>query len=165
MAEKALIQLAPDAFAGFDFVSTRYDARIDPGVTPEALLKPEFWAHHAVKLRPMDEIRARATDGTWLAYYVVLDCSRTWAKVQELARHNLTTSDVSLSQSSETEVKAFIEAHQVIHRGPRGWSIVRKSDRAVLAEAIERREEAQKRLTELARDQVGGAAKTEAVSA
>lgn len=156
--EKAIIQLPPNELNQFDYVSQRFDAEIPVGVPPEALLKPEFWAHQAVKLQPMNEIRARAKDGTWVAYYVVLDCSRTWAKVHQLSFHRLTTADVSLSQSSEVDVKAFMEAHRVVHRGPHKWSIVRKGDGAVIEQGIEQRDAATAELERLARQQVGGAA-------
>jgi hypothetical protein len=156
--EQQLIQLPPNELNGFEYVSTSWDARIALNVKPDELLKPAFWAHHAVKLKPMDEIRARAEDGTWLGYYVVLDCSRTWAKVHCLAMHQLTSGDVSLTQASEAEVKAFVEAHTVVHRGPHKWSVVRKSDRAVLIEGIGQREEAHGWLDKQARGQVGAPA-------
>ncbi len=156
--EKQLIQLPPNDLAGFDYVSTRFDARIAQGVRPEQLLEPAFWAHHAVKLKPMDEIRARAEDGTWVGYYLVLDSSRTWAKVKQLSLHHLGTADVSLTQASESEMQGFIGAHEVKHRGPHKWSVVRKSDGAVIVEGIAQRDEATAWLKTHARQQVGAPA-------
>lgn len=153
--QQQLIQLAPGALELFEQVSTRYDAEIAQGVQPEALLVPAFWAHQAMRLRPYDEIRARATDGTWIAYYLVVDCSRNWAKVQLLTMYRLTTSDVALTQASEAEVKAFIDAHLVKHRGPHKYSIVRKADNAVLTEGIQLKEDAIAWLEKHARAQVG----------
>lgn len=165
--EKQQVQLPPNDLATFDYVSTRFDAMVQKGVRPEDLLAPAFWAHHGVKMKPMDEVRVRAEDGTWVAYLLVLDCSRTWAKMKQLALHQLGTADVSLTQASEAEVKAFIDAHEVKHRGPLKWSVVRTSDRAVLAEGIAQREEARSWLEKHAREQVGGPAKarTEPVTA
>lgn len=154
--DKQLVQLGPNDLAVFEYVSTRHDARIGQGVKPEDLLVPGFWAHHAVKLKPFDEIRARAEDGTWLATYVVLDCSRTWAKVMQLSLHRLTTADVALTQASESEVQAFIKAHNVVHRGPHKWSVVRASDRAVLQQGMEQKDQAIGWLDTHARSQVGG---------
>lgn len=152
--EKALVQLPPNEMLQHDFVSTRWDAKIGIGIAPEALLAPAFWAHHAVKLKPMDEIRARAEDGTWVGYYLVLDSSRTWAKVHPLAVHRLTTADVALSQASEEQIKAFKEAHKVVHRAMHKWSVVRTSDGAVLTEGIEQKDQAVSWLDTHARTQV-----------
>lgn len=165
--DKQLIQLPPNDLQPFEQVSLRYDAVIQQGVKPEDMLVPGFWAHHAVKLRPMNEIRARAEDGTWIANLLVLDCSRTWAKVQILSIHQLTTADVALTQSSEKDVQEFIATHAVTFRGTHKWSVVRKSDRAVLQEGIEQKDAATAWLEAHARAQVGSpaAAKPEAVAA
>ena len=149
------IQLGPNDLQLFEYVSQRYDAMVQHGVQPEALLAPEFWAHHAVKLRPMNEIRARSEDGTWIADLVVLDCSRTWAKVHLLALHRLTTKDVSLTQSSEQEVQAFVDSHEVRFNQGRKWHVVRKSDRAVIQDQITEKEAAQAWLATHARSTVG----------
>ena len=152
------IQLAPGALQFFEQVSLRYDAEIPQAVTPQDLLNPAFWAHHAVRLRPMNEIRARAIDGTWIADLVVLDCSRTWARVHILAVHRLTTGQVAETQASEQDVKAYIEGHKVVYRGQHKWSITRNSDKAVIEEGIAEQDVAKARLEALARSHVGGAA-------
>src|SRR6267142_2245548 len=129
--DQPIAQLSPIGLNGFDYVSTRYDALVGIGQKPEDLRNPAYWSHQAMKPKPMDEIRARAEDGTWMGYYVVLDCSRTWAKVKELHRFMLGTADVSLTQASQQEFADFIAAHKVVHRGPHKWSVVRKVDSAV----------------------------------
>lgn len=159
------IQLAPGDLQLFEQVSTRYDALIPQDVKPEVLLEPAFWAHQAVKLRPMDEIRARAIDGTWVATYLVLDCSRTWARVAQLSFQRLTTGQVAETQASEQEIKAYVEAHSVTWRGPLKFSIVRKSDKAVLEEGIAEKDVAMKRLEELARSHVTAPAQRQSVTA
>lgn len=156
--EETLIQLAPGGMQGFEFQSTRYDALVPTGVPVEALAKPEFWAHQGAKLRPWDEIRARAEDGSWMANLVVLDCSRTWARVKLLNYHKCTTGDVALTQASEEAIKAHIEQHKLMHRGPRKWSIVRVADGTVIAEDIATKEEAAAQLDAVARRAVGAPA-------
>ena len=165
--DKPLIQLPPNALQLFEQVSQRYDVLVAQGVATEDMLIPGFWAHQAVKLRPMDEIRARAEDGTWIAEFVVLDCSRTWAKVQLLRSYKLTSGDVSLTQASEKEVQEFIAAHSIAWRGPHKWSIVRKSDKAVLTEGIEQKDVATAWLEGHARKTIGvpAAPKPETVAA
>lgn len=134
--DKPLPQLAPGDFALFEHVSTRYDALVALGVGPEQLENPAYWAHHAVKLRPMDEIRARAVDGTWVAKLIVLDSSRTWAKVKMIALDRLTTGDQALTQASAAERAAFIAGHEITLRGPHKWCVVRKQDKAVVQEDL-----------------------------
>jgi len=161
------VQLPPNSLQALDYASTRHDAMIPQGVTPEQLLQPEFWSHHGVKLRPFDEIRARAEDGTWLAYYVVLDCSRTWAKVHQLALHRLTTADVAMTQASEAEVRAVVKAHEVRFNQGQKWHVIRKLDRQVVQEQIAEKDAAIAWLEAHARGQIGAPAmaKPEAVAA
>lgn len=155
--QQQLIQLAPGGLQLLEHVSNRHDADIAQGVDPKELLKPEFWAHQAVRLRPMDEIRARATDGTWVGYYLVLDTSRTWARVHLLSFHRLTTGQVAETQASELEVKKFLGAHEVKYRGALKWSLIRKGDGGVLEENIAEKEVAITRLEQIARTHVGAA--------
>lgn len=154
--EQQLIQLPPGHLQLFEQVSLRYDAVIPHGVKPESMLVPGFWAHSAVKLTPYNEIRARAEDGTWIADLIVLDCSRTWARVKILHMHQLSSADVAQSQGAEVEVRAFIAAHKVIFRGQHRFSVVREADRAVIKEGIEQKDQAVQWLEAHARAQVGG---------
>lgn len=163
--DKPQIQLSPGSLQQLDQVSVRYDAEVPMGVDQKDLLKPEFWAHHAARLRPWDEIRARCVDGTWLATYVVLDASRTWARVQQMSFHRLTTGDQAATQASEQDVKAFKEAHRVDYRGPLKFSIVRKSDGAILEENIGTKAAALTKLDTIAREHTGGALDQQAVTA
>lgn len=153
--DQQAVQLGPNDLQLFEYISTRYDAVIPQGVDPQQILRPEFWAHHAVKLRPMNEIRARSEDGTWLAVLVVLDCSRTWAKVHMLSLHRLTTSDVSLTQASQAEVDAKIDQHEIKFAQGRKWHVVRKGDRAVVQENIGEKEAAIAWLAKYARENAG----------
>lgn len=150
--EKAVPQLGPNELYLFEAVSLTYDAVIAQGVSPEQIMAPEFWAHHGVKLRPWNEIRARAEDGTWMAKLLVTDCSRTWARVHMLELHKLTTSDVSLSQASEAEVQKRIALHLVKHSQGRMWHVVRKSDGAVIQENIAEKDTAIAWLAKYARE-------------
>lgn len=154
-ADKPQVQLPPNALYPFEHVSTRHAAVVQQGVKPEDMLAPAFWAHQALKLRPYDEIRVHCEDGSWMANVVVLDCSRTWAKVIILNHYPLTTGDVSLTQASEQAVQEYIAGHTITFRGQHKWSIVRKSDKNVLFEGIEMKDEALKKLELHARSTLG----------
>ncbi len=156
--EKQLIQLAPNELQFYEQASLRWDCKIPAGVNLEDVMVPAFWSHHAMKLAPWHEIRVRAEDGTWMANLIVLDSSRTWARVAILSCHGFSSRDVSQSQASEVEVKSVLEAHSIVHRGPHKWSIVRKADKAIIQEGIEQKETAITELEKFARSQVGGAA-------
>ena len=157
--QQQLIQHPPSEMPTLDQVNTAYDVRVGPGVTPEHLLVPGFWAHYGAKLKPLDEIRAHAEDGSWLARYLVLDCSRTWARVKQLEFHQLTTSDVALSQASESEYRAFMMSHEVRYRGVHKWCVVRLADSAVLIEGEGDKSKAVAWLEDHARKIVGVQAK------
>lgn len=99
------------------------------GVHPSDLLKPDYWAHVSAKLKPRDRIEVWAEDGTWMVEAVVLDASRAFARVfPVVGPHFLTTSDVA---QSLTVPPGF----EIMHRGPKKWSVVRTSNREVLHES------------------------------
>lgn len=133
-------QLSPGNMQEAEYWRSDYAVIAEIGTTPEHLLDPAYWAHHAFKMKPWDKIEVRAQDGTWYAEYIVLEASRTWAKVKQIIFVPLTTADVSLTQSQDMDAKrdnALTEAlanHEVKWRGPKGWSVVRKSDHAALSE-------------------------------
>lgn len=100
--------------------------KVAKGVQPEDLLEPAFWANHSGKLAPYDKIEVRAEDGTWYQELIVMDSSRAWARVKPLIPAvRFSTSDVSQSETVQTQF-------EVMHRGPRGWSVVRTKDREVM---------------------------------
>ena len=147
--------LPPENLNEFAQVSTTWDVMIPKDVPIEALLDPAYWAHRAMKLKPMDEMRARAEDGTWVARLIVLDCSRTWARLKVLDKWTLTTGDVALTQASAEEVKALADKHKVIHRSQHKWSVVRIADGAVLHAGEAAREGAEAWLDAFVRQTVG----------
>ena len=152
--EKTIPQLSPESLKPFEYISTRHDALVAQGVTVEDLLNPAYWAHHAVKLRPMDEIRARAEDGTWMAYLVVLASDRTWARCQLLSKHNLGTADVALTQANEAEVKRQKGLYTISFSGPEKYRVIRKADKNVMSSGHEQKQDAERWLDRHVREQL-----------
>ena len=112
-----------------EYRRTVYIATAHENTIPEDLLDPAYWAQVSATLKPWDRIDVRANDGTWYAEYLVLDAGRTYAKVQMLSSHALTTGDVAMSQLTA------MSPYEVVYRGPHDmWSVIRKSDRAVVHE-------------------------------
>lgn len=141
-------QLPPGHMQEGEFVHTTFAILVPNGVTPEQLMDPGYLAHYAQRLKPYDQIVARWEDGTRFATYLVLECSRTWARLYQLSGHLLTTSDVSLTQAAKIEATAVAKDYEVKHRGPRGWSVVRLSDKQVLRENDQTKANAEKWLAE-----------------
>lgn len=107
------------------------------GVEPDDLLEPSYWTHHAGKLAPFDKIEARAIDGLWYQEFIVSDSSRAWARVKPLTDVvRFANTDVSQSQAAPSD-------YEVMHRGPRKWSVIRKKDRAVMFEEGSQRDAAE----------------------
>lgn len=80
-------------FAYTTHIGTAYE-----NTEPSDLLATEYWAHRAAKLRPWDEIKIRANDGSWYAHLLVLESGRNWARVHMLSAWKLTTSEVAQTQ-------------------------------------------------------------------
>jgi hypothetical protein len=50
----------------------------------EDLLKPDYWAHVAIKMKPGDRIEAIPEDKHYFAEFFVMACASNWAKVKLL---------------------------------------------------------------------------------
>lgn len=119
-----------------DFVRTLWVVTAEQGTTKEDIMTPSYWSHVASQFRPYDRIEVRVDDGTYFAELLILACDRTWAKVHELTFHSLTTSDVSMTQAHD-EMSDF----DVVWKGPvNKWSVIRKSDDAVIKNKMEKDE-------------------------
>lgn len=62
----------------------RWSVVVDHGVKPTDLLKTDFWQHHTKMLRPFDEIRAIAEDGSFCMWLLVLGTGPLDAKVASI---------------------------------------------------------------------------------
>lgn len=130
--ERKVRQIEAPRFAGLEYGREAWLATAFANTTPQDLLDPSYWSHVSMKMRPRARIEAWADDGTWMAEYVVLDCGRNWAKLHLLAVHHLTTADVATSQADA------MSPYEVTFRGHHAkWSVIRKTDRAVMHEGSE----------------------------
>ncbi len=120
-------QLPPGRLRSEEYAHNVWVATAPFGVTREQLKEQTFWSHVAAQMRPRDELKVFAEDGTYFAHYLVLSCDRTWAVVHELAF--VPIGEVSLSEQA-------LDDYEVKFRGPKKWSVVRKSDNKVLQEGL-----------------------------
>jgi len=147
------LQLAPgkENFNQFEFHALRYSALIPHGVTLEQILVPGFWAHHAKDLRPGDEIRARAEDGSWMAELYIIEASRTSVIVQVLHKH-----DLKRPVASKKAIDEFIALHEIRWANPTyKHRVVRLGDGAILNQGFEQKIDAETWLRKHAQDTVG----------
>ncbi len=113
-----------------EYIRNIFTATAHEGTLVEDALNPEYWAHVSEQFKPYDKIELRADDGSWYAEFMVLDASRTWARVKLLNQWDLTTADTSLSQ-------ATLDAYRFEFKGPhKKWCVIRNSDDAYVHEQM-----------------------------
>lgn len=123
-----------------DFIRTVWSAQPEPGTTLEEMLTPEFWAHTSRSLKKDDVIEVRPKDGLWFAELYVRSANDNAATVFVL-RHVVFAEDKKVAEGTPFEIK---------HRGPRGWSVQRRSDKVILFENGATRDEAEAWITSIA---------------
>lgn len=133
------VHMNPGKFGLAEHRRATYVAIVPRGTTKETIEDPTFWAHVSAKIRPWSHIEVQAEDGTFYAELLVLACDRTWARVKLLCFHNLTSSDISQTQAAQIN-----KDYEIKHRGSKRWSVVRRSDNALLQEGLLSEEDASK---------------------
>lgn len=127
-------QLAPVRMQDAEFGRMEKVCVAHENTLPQDLLRQDYWAHVAQDLRPWARIEVRANDGTWLWEGVVLEAGRNWANVRELHLHQFTTKDMAQTNAAIQAEYAGMP-YEVRYRGEfELWSVVRKSDDAVMHE-------------------------------
>lgn len=132
--------LSPNGLSVAEYKRRQWFCEAADGVTLEDVQKPEFWAHVASKMTPFDRIEVVAVDGTWAADLMVLATGRTAAKVKPIHVYDFDGGYSDMSTVNTT--------HEIKHRGPRKWSIIRSKDSAIIKEGINTREEAQQAMAD-----------------
>lgn len=116
---------------------TRQVHRIKPeaGTVLKEMLVPEYWAHVAAKFHVGDKLEIFVEGGAWYAEALITSCSRIHAKLLVLQYEQIDEAPVS----KETKKEPFYHAY----RGTTAkHSVLRTSDKAVVKEGFESRDEA-----------------------
>jgi hypothetical protein len=96
----------------------------EEGTTVEEVLDPQYWAHMAVQMQPMDRIDVRLETGEWMLELLVINTGRNWAQVNLLHKYELV-------QRSETLPAA--QKHRIEWKGPQlKWAVIRVADNEVI---------------------------------
>jgi hypothetical protein len=116
-----------------------YTHTVSEGTEFAHLLKPEYWAHVAQKLRPHTLIKVIPEDGSYWAELLVLSCDRLWAKVHVLRYEDLT----AVAVDPEAQASRLVE-FDIQWKGPvKKHVVIRKSDSTIITEGIQTKGEAQ----------------------
>ena len=109
-------------------------ANAEPHHTIEDILKPGYWSHMAAQMVPYDHIEVRAEDGSWVAYLLVVQSDRLWAKVVLTSKIDLVSAD---------EMPSATPQHKVEWKGPqRRFGVVRTDDSEVVRDGFQTKDEA-----------------------
>ena len=121
----------------------------EPGIRPDDLLDPGYWAHVANQFTAFDTIEARAEDGSWIAFLRVLYTERTYAKVK-MER------EVFYVEENATLTDAKAAKFKVEWKGPHHkFVVIRNEDSTVLKNQFKSREEATAWMLEHEKAQTG----------
>ena len=126
-----------------DFVRAFYVATAFDNTRPEDLLRPEYWAHFAQKLKLRDRIEVWANDASWVAEVVVLGATKNAADVR------LLRVDYIDPYQPEGATSDHLKSYDVRYRGLHSqWSVVRLADNALVHEGEGSKAAADKWLSE-----------------
>lgn len=124
------IILAGERFFEREFQTNLWVANADESTRQADVLKGEYWAHVANKLKPWDHIYVRADNGTWYSELVVLSVARAYAAVRPLH-------EWQFGEDAPTEAQAAAQASAAYRPkwgGPHNkWTVIRMSDNARVA--------------------------------
>lgn len=123
-------KLNNSAFALSEHAFNQYSAKPEAGVSMEDILEPSYWAHVAVKLKPLDIIHVNAMDGSYYALLQVRSASRIEA-VCEVLMHREFKPLTRLAQSEGKEYFARFSSPAA------GWQVLRASDKQVIKEGFD----------------------------
>lgn len=131
-------------FGPAEYSMTEFCANPELGTMPEDLLKPQYWAHVANKLKPLDVIQVRAEDGSYYAQMLVRDRGRSWVKVAFLPGYPLMFQDIVNVPAMDVGGE-----FEVVWKGPQNkFRVVRKSDNHTMKEGFTDKESARKWVVE-----------------
>ena len=101
-------------------------ASVAVGVTERDCLQPEFWAHVARKINPMDRIEVWAKDGAWFGEFRVIFSADREARVQKVQKVDI---DANLTDDINKDPEYLAKWIAP----PVKYGVIRKSDGEIVA--------------------------------
>lgn len=127
MAEVKAPALSPNLLKGAEFERIIHTATIPPGVALSSVLRPDFWAHCAGKVKPYARIECRAQDNKWFAELMVHTVGK-----QELGVWVLRYIDLEAQAASAREEPKSDDTYTISFAPKQRWRVIRNSDNAVI---------------------------------
>lgn len=100
-------------------------AEVDSATSLKDLLQPEYWSHVARKYAEKDRIEVWKKDLSMCWDLVVVGVGKNYLHVAKVAEHK-----VDMGSGDE------FDGLDIKLRGPKKWSVIRKSDNEVLIEGL-----------------------------
>jgi hypothetical protein len=128
--------LIANRFKPAEFVRASWHATPSADDTPETVMEPKWWVHVGRQMKSGDRIEILPETHAWYAEAVVIDSGDTWgAKIAFVLGPVALVNEAVIEQSPGFEVK---------WGGPNArFRVVRESDKTVLKENFQTREEAE----------------------
>jgi len=125
-------------------VALDYFVTAESRVTRQDINRPEFWAHVARQLRPFSRLRVTTDDAKFIAELVVITAGSNWAVVREIFFIDLENALTAVPDLQYRENQFYIQ-----YKGTKlKWSIIRKSDSAIIKSEIPSKDMAELALAE-----------------
>lgn len=123
-------------FKNAEYERTVWQAVIEPGISFDEVMKPQFWAHIAAKLVPNARIEVLSETGEYFAELLVMSCDRTWAKVALLRFVELS------APAGNVEIEAA--GYKIEWKGPtRKHVVIRLADNEIIKDELPRKADAE----------------------
>ena len=107
-----------------DYAISRHFLLVEPGVTPDHVVDPDFWVHVAARLRVMDRIEVVAADGSFdmELRVVAIDPRGLWAQVRPLS---IVEGKLAVAASGQFPDK---DGYTIEFSGVHRWRIIRAGE-------------------------------------
>ena len=133
----SIIQVQPGDFKLASSARNVWHVYVGVATKLEDVLKPEFWAHVAMRLKPGDYIEVVREDGVFVATVRVLQADNLWAKVEPV------TLPIQRQEEKVDLPPSATEDYSIEWRGRGKHSVVRKSDNVVVQSGMDSRLDAE----------------------
>jgi len=127
-AERKVAPLLNSVFSDAEYERMIWGAYPAPGVQPDDLLKPSYWANVGAQMQPYHKIEVRPEDGSYYGELLVLSCGPGFAQVQTL---------FIIELGDQYHEKVTIGPYLINYGGPvQKWRVIRASDNHVMSQGF-----------------------------
>jgi replicative DNA helicase len=140
--------LTPNRLTQAEFARVIFAVTPEYGTKIEDVLKPEYWAHVASKLKPRCRIEVLAEDNSYFAELLVVTCGKTFASVTVL-RHIDLTGKVAKPQTAPDNTEGLGEFSTADHyvdyvQGQSKGRVIQRATKIVVKDGFASKKEAAK---------------------